>query len=136
MPRKTVWIAGGSIVAIGVLAYLSYHRSPAVTDAAGTLVTTPSVHRADMRNWLADGERGLWIQGGNSEWFYARFSGACRGLNSTNSLVFDTGSSGDINRTTSVVLPEGGRCQMQTFAPSAGPPKDRNADVVPAPQTQ
>jgi len=136
MPRKTVWIAGGSIVAIGVLAYLSYHRAPAVTDAAGTLVTTPSVHRADMRNWLADGERGLWIQGGNSEWFYARFSGACRGLNSTNLLVFDTGSSGDINRTTSVVLPEGGRCQMQTFAPSAGPPKDRNADVVPAPQTQ
>ena len=135
MAKKTVWIVG-SIVAIGVLAYLSYHRGPAVKDAAGSLVTAPSVHRADMRNWLADGERGLWIQGGNSEWFYARFSAACRGLNSTNSLMFDTGSSGDIDRTTSVVLPEGARCQMQTFAPSAGPPKDRNADVVPAPQTQ
>jgi hypothetical protein len=131
-----VWIVGGSIVAIGVLAYLSYHRAPAVRDAAGTFVRAPSVHRADMRNWLADGERGLWIQGGNSEWFYARFSAACRGLNSTNSLVFDTGSSGDIDRTTAVVLPEGGRCQMQTFAPSAGPPTNRNADVVPAPQTQ
>ena len=135
MFRKTVWIAGGLILAIGVLAYLSYHQGPAVKDAAGTFAA-PSVRRTDMRNWLADGERGLWIQGGNSEWFYARFSAACRGLNSTNSLVFDTGSSGDINRTTSVVLPEGGRCQMQTFAPSAGPPKDRNADVVPAPQTQ
>ena len=136
MSRKTVWIISGLILAIGVLAYLSYRQTPAVKDAAGSLVTARSVHRADMRNWLADGERGLWIQGGNSEWFYARFSAACRGLNSTNSLVFDTGPSGAIDRTTSVVLPEGGRCEMQTFAPSAGPPANRNADLVPAPQTQ
>ena len=94
------------------------------------------VSHAQLRNWLADGERGLWIQGGNSEWFYARFSAACHGLNSTNSLVFDTGSSRNIDRTTSVVLPGGGRCGMQTFAPSAGPPKNRNDDVVPQPQTQ
>ena len=136
MSTKKAWIGGGLILAIGVLAYLSYHRAPAVRDAAGTLATAPSVHRADMRNWLADGERGLWVQGGNSEWFYARFSAACRGLNSTNSLVFDTGSSSNIDRTTSVVLPGGGRCEMQTFAPSAGPPKNRDADVVPEPQTQ
>jgi hypothetical protein len=129
-------MAGGLILAIGVLAYLSYQQAPAVKDAAGTLAAAPSVHRADMRNWLADGERGLWIQGGDTEWFYARFSAACHGLNSTNSLAFDTGASGDIDRTTSVILPEGGRCKMQTFAPSAGPPKNRNADVVPAPQTQ
>jgi hypothetical protein len=94
------------------------------------------VSHAQLRNWLADGERGLWIQGDNSEWFYARFSAACHGLHSTNLLVFDTGSSGNIDRTTSVVLPQGGRCKMQTFAPSAGPPKNRNDDVVPQPQTQ
>ena len=94
------------------------------------------VSHAQLRNWLADGERGLWIQGGNSEWFYVRFAGACHGLNSTHSLMFDTGSSGNIDRTTSVVLPRGGRCAMQTFAPSAGPPKNRNADVAPEPQTQ
>ncbi len=136
MSRKTVWIAGGLIVAISVLAYLSYHQSPAVKDAAGTVVAAPLVHHADMRNWLADGERGMWIQGGNSEWFYASFSGACHGLNSTNSLVFDTGPSGDIERTTSVVLPGGGRCEMRTFAPSVGPSKNRNAGVVPEPQAQ
>ena len=135
MSRKTVWIAGGLILAIGVLAYLSYHQGPAVKDAAGTFAA-PSVRHADMRNWLADGERGLWIQGGNSEWFYARFSAACQGLNSTNSLAFDTGSSSNIDRTTLIVLPEGGRCKMQTFAPSGGPPKNRDADVVPEPQTQ
>ena len=135
MSRRKVWIGSGLILAIGVLAYLSYHQSPAVGDAAGTVAATPLVHRADMRNWLADGERGIWIQGANS-WYYASFSGACRGLNSTNSLGFDTGSSGDIERTSRVVLPGGGRCEMRTFAPSAGPSKDRNADVLPQPQTQ
>jgi hypothetical protein len=94
------------------------------------------VSHAQLRNWLADGERGLWIQRSNSRWFYARFSAACHGLNSTNSLVFDTRSSGNIDRTTSVVLPGGARCEMQTFARSGGPPKNRNADVVPQPQTQ
>src|SRR5215472_821147 len=131
MSRKTVWIAGGLILAIGVLAYVSYYRAPVTNDAAGTVVGASSVHRTDMRNWLADGERGLWIQGGNSAWFYARFSAACHGLNSTNSLVFDTGSSDHIDRKSSVVLPGGARCEMQTFAPSAGPPKNRNADVLP-----
>jgi hypothetical protein len=94
------------------------------------------VSHAQLRYWLADGERGLWIQGGNFAWFYARFFAACHGLNSTNSLVFDIGSSGNIDRTTSVLLPEGGRCKMQSFSPSAGPPENRNADVVPEPQSQ
>jgi len=136
MTKKSVWIAGGSILAISVLGYLSYHQTPAVKDAAGTFVAPPFVHRTDMRDWLADGERGIWIQGGNSAWFYARFSGACHGFNSTNSLEFDTGSSDHIDRKSSVVLPGGARCEMQTFAPSAGPPKNRNADVLPQPQQQ
>jgi hypothetical protein len=135
MSTKKAWIGGGLILAIGVFAYLSYHQSQAVRDAAGTIGAAPFVHRTDMRYWLADGERGIWIQGGNS-WYYASFSSACRGLNSTNSLQFDTGSSGNIERTSSVVLPGGGRCEMRTFAPSVGPSKDRNADVVPQPQTQ
>src|SRR3974377_2209122 len=136
MSRRTVWIAGGLIVAIGVLAYMSYHQAPAVRDAAGTLVAAPFVHHADMRNWLADGERGLWIQAGNLEWFYARFSEACHGVNSTNSLVFDTPSSGNIDRKTSVVVPGSGRCTLEGFAPSSGPPRDRNDAVVPEPQEQ
>ena len=94
------------------------------------------VSHAQLRNWLADGVRGLWIQGGNSEWFYARFSAACHGLNSTNSIVFYTGASGNIDRTTSVVMPEGGRCMLRSFAPSGGPPKDRYAGMEPQPQAQ
>jgi hypothetical protein len=38
MPSKTVWIAGGIVVAIGAIAYLSYNKAPAGKDAAGTIV--------------------------------------------------------------------------------------------------
>jgi hypothetical protein len=133
MNISTAWRATAVIAA---LATAPLNVTLAAWNPPGAAGAAAFVHHADMRNWLADGERGLWIQAGNLEWFYARFSAACHGVNSTNSLVFDTGSSGDIDRTTSVVLPEGGRCQMQTFAPSGGPPANRNADVVPAPQTQ
>ena len=107
----------------------------AASNPAGAAGAATFVHHADLRNWLADGERGLWIQAGN-EWFYARFSEACRGVNSTNSLVFDTQLSGNIDRTTSVVMPEGGRCMLRSFAPSGGPPKDRYAGMEPQPQAQ
>jgi hypothetical protein len=107
----------------------------AASNPAGAAGAAAFVHHADLRNWVADGERGLWIQAGN-EWFYARFSEACRGVNSTNSLVFDTQLSGNIDRTTSVVMPGGGRCGLRTFAPSAGPPQDHYADVEPQPQAQ
>jgi hypothetical protein len=81
-----------------------------------------------MRGWLADGERGLWIQMGSLKWFYARLTGRFPGLDSPNSLAFDTRASG--HRTISVVVPGRGRCIVQSFAPSTGPAKDRNAKVV------
>jgi hypothetical protein len=109
--------------------------SVAASNPAGAAGAATFVHHADLRNWVADGDRGLWIQAGN-EWFYARFSEACRGLNSTNSLVFDTQLSGNIDRTTSVLMPGGGRCVLRSFAPSGGPPQDRYAGVEPQPQAQ
>jgi hypothetical protein len=44
-----VWIVGGLVVAIGAIAYLSYHKSPAGNDAAGTIVEAKRA-RADGTN--------------------------------------------------------------------------------------
>jgi hypothetical protein len=49
MASKTVWIVGGLVVAIGAIAYLSYHKAPAGTDAAGTIVEAKRAH-ADGTN--------------------------------------------------------------------------------------
>lgn len=123
-------------VVVSALVTAPLNVTVAASNPAGAAGAATFVHHADLRNWLADGERGLWIQAGNGEWFYARFSEACRGLNSTNSLVFDTQTSRNIDRTTAVVLPGGARCALRSFAPSGGPPADRYADVEMQPQTQ
>ncbi|MGA7824147.1 MAG: hypothetical protein WCA14_08135, partial [Steroidobacteraceae bacterium] len=38
MTSKTLWIAGGIAVAIGVVAYVGYNAMPAGNDGAGTIV--------------------------------------------------------------------------------------------------
>ena len=79
---------------------------------------------------------GVHLASGASLSSRARFTGVCHGLNSTNSLVFDTRASGNIDRTSSVVVPGVGRCLVRSLAPCGGPPKNRNADVVLEPQAQ
>jgi hypothetical protein len=49
MASKTVWIAGGIVVAIGVVAYVAFKPGPANTDAAGTIVEAKRA-RADGTN--------------------------------------------------------------------------------------
>jgi hypothetical protein len=87
-------------------------------------------NRAEMINWLADGEHGLWIQVRDLKWFYAVFTGVCQGVSSTNSLVFNTPASGTIDRTSSVTVPAVGLCRLRSLVPSRGPPEKRNVDVI------
>jgi hypothetical protein len=123
-------------IAIAALA-----MAPLTMAAADPVSGAPSagvrfLDRAEMRDWLADGERGIWIQMRTLRWFYARLTGRCPGLDSTNSLAFDTRASDRLDRMTSVLVPGHGSCRVQTFAPSVGPAKDRNAKVVLQPQAQ
>jgi len=111
--------------------------SATVAKANGTVgEAAPFVNRSEMLMWLADGERGLWIQARNLRWVYARFSGICHGVSATNSLVFETGESGKIGRHSSILLPGHLRCAVQTLTRSEGPPMDRNVAVELQPQTQ
>jgi len=115
--------------------------SPMATAVAGPYLTdvdstTTFLSHAQLRDWLADGERGLWVQAIDLRWFYARFTHACHGLTATNSLSFDTRGSDTIDSRSAVVVPGSGRCTVLSFLPSTGPPKSRNAAVVMQPQAQ
>jgi uncharacterized protein DUF6491 len=132
MSISSTWCMSAAVAVLAAGSFTVAVAEPVAADAS----TTVFVNHAQMREWLADGERGLWIQAGNLKWFYARFNGVCHGLNSTNSVVFDTRASGNIDRATSVVVPGRGRCTVQTFTASGGPPKKRNADVAWQPQAQ
>ena len=133
MTTWRVWRASAAF-AVLVLAGLTMNLRESAADTAPT--ASPSVSHADMLNWLADGQTGLWIQAGNSKWFYARFANICPGLQSTNSLVFETGASNRIDRTSSIFVSGQRRCKVQTLIASDGPPKNRNAGVLMQPQTQ
>jgi hypothetical protein len=115
--------------------------SPPSATVAGTYLadvdsSATFLDRARLRDWLADGERGLWIQAVDLSWFYARFARACHGLRATNSLLFDTRGADTIDSRSAVVVPGSGRCTVLSFVPSDGPPKNRNADVALQPQAQ
>ena len=115
--------------------------SPMATAVAGPYLTdvdstTTFLSHAQLRDWLADGERGLWVQAIDLRWFYARFTHACHGLTATNSLSFDTRGSDTIDSRSAVVVPGSGRCTVLSFLPSPGPPKSRSAAVVMQPQAQ
>ena len=137
MTRATATRSGltcAPIAALATIAAPSLTVADSYAAAAGpSAVVLP---HSDMRLWLADGEHGLWIQAGNLRWFYVRFAGRCHGLGATNSLAFDTGASGNISRSSAVVVRGGGRCAVQNVAASGGPPKNRNAGVAPEPQSQ
>jgi hypothetical protein len=111
----------------------SVSADPALSPPA---TRVPPLDRAEMRNWLADGEKGIWIQMRNLRWFYARLTGGCPGLASTNSLSFGTDRTGHLDRMTSVVVPERGSCRVARLSPSTGPARDRNVKVVLQPQSQ
>ena len=133
MSTLRVWRASAAF-AVLVVAGLTMNVRESAADPAPTAAR--SVSHADMRNWLADGQAGLWIQAGNSRWFYARLASLCPGLESTNWLVFETGASNTIDRTSSISVSGQGRCKVQTLVPSNGPPKNRYAGLLLQPQTQ
>ena len=123
-----------AVVAI-TLALSPLGTSIAETSGDGFASTAAFLNHSRLHDWLADGERGLWVQADDLRWFYARFAHACHGL-ATNSVQFDTRGSGHIDSGSAVIVPGSGRCAVLNFVPSRGPPKDRNADVVPMPQAQ
>jgi hypothetical protein len=107
---------------IAMLASVPMTVTIAEPNPTAVRATAAFVNRAEMIKWVADGELGLWIQARDLKWFYARFTGVCQGVSSTNSLMFNTGASGNIDRTSSVTVPAGGRCRLRSLVPSGGPP--------------
>jgi hypothetical protein len=128
--------AVGATIILTVLASVPMSATVAEARPVTAPAGTAAVNRTEMINWLADGELGLWIQTLSLKWFYLRFTGSCHGVNQTNSITFDTNGSGNIDRTSSVIVPGTGRCRLHSVAPSGGPPEGRYDNVVLRPQDQ
>lgn len=85
-------------------------------------ISIPFANHGGIRNWEADRDQGLWVQDSRRNWYYAKLMGPCIGLDFALSIGFDTRPMGTLDRFSSIVVPREGRCAIQSFAPSEGPP--------------
>lgn len=81
-----------------------------------------------IRNWRADRDRGIWIEGRRGEWYYGTFIGPCRDLDFALSIGVDTRGVSRLDKFASILV-RGERCQLASFVTSAPPPskKERKA---------
>jgi hypothetical protein len=88
--------------------------------------------RDGITTWQADGERGIWVQGPNRQWYYGKFMSTCIGLDfAENRLGFNTEPNGDFDKFSYVEVPGPfhERCPLTSLVTSNGPPtaKERKA---------
>lgn len=87
----------------------------------------PFVAHGGIRDWEADKTRGLWVQDAHRNWYYAKLLSPCFGLDFATRLGFDTHPMGTFDRFSSIVVPQEGRCTVQSVVPSDGPPRKHKA---------
>lgn len=74
-----------------------------------------------IRNWQADRDRGIWIEGRRGEWYYGTFAGICRDVDFAQAIGVETRGAGRLDKFASIVV-RGERCMLSSFVTSAAPP--------------
>src|SRR5690606_32661697 len=78
----------------------------------GALVSGPEAsipfanQRSTIREWQADGVHGIWVQDVHRNWYYGKFHASCFGLDFANVVGFRTGSTGRLDRFSSIEVPD------------------------------
>lgn len=83
---------------------------------------------SSIRNWQADRDRGIWVEGRRGEWFYGSFAGICRDVDFAQAIGVETRGAGRLDKFASIIV-RGERCMLSSFVTSAPPPTkaERNA---------
>ena len=88
-----------------------------------TEASIPFVDHGGIRDWHADGDRGLWVQDIHRNWYYATLLGPCIGLDFATAIGFVTRPPGSFDRFSTILVPREGRCPVVSFVRSDGPPQ-------------
>src|SRR5262245_61333602 len=104
-------------IGVGVLvAVLGASSANARVDAS-----IPFANHGGINDWQANGNKGIWVQAANRQWYYATFfGGECFGLDTAPRVGFVTEVTGEFNRWSSIIVPHQmqPRCRLATFEPS------------------
>ena len=86
----------------------------------------PFANHGGIRDWAADGDRGLWVQDLHRQWYYAKLMAPCIGLNFAQRIGFDTHPHDRFDHFSSIIVPGTGRCALESLRTSATPPSKQS----------
>jgi hypothetical protein len=117
-PRSGLCVAlGAALLAAAGAAYAS--------EVAAPDVSIPFANHGGIRDWKADRDQGVWVQDVHRKWYYAKLMGTCIGLDFAQTIGFDTHPLGRFDQFSSIFVPGGGRCAVQSFTASGEPPRGK-----------
>lgn len=118
MESHSLWVPGA--LATLLLAGCAANSSSIPRAATKPAITTgqdAQLTRYRVRNWSAPDNHTLIVESYDGTQYKGETLGPCQGLDFTSRLSFrNRGGFADIDRFTSVVLPDGTTCQFQSFS--------------------
>ncbi|MDB5687852.1 MAG: hypothetical protein JWR77_2441 [Rhizorhabdus sp.] len=106
-----------SSILAGALLSTAAVAAPALQEAR-----IPFADHGAIRNWQADGDSALYLQGDGSQWYHATTMGVCRDLAFAETIGFQAGGIGDFDRFSTLIV-RGQRCPVASVVKSGPPPK-------------
>lgn len=118
-------LTGGAVLLAGASA--SANPTPAAAERPlGVEASIPFANTTGIRNFKADGDNALWIEGRRGEWYRAELFGPCIGLNHSMKVGFVTRGTNTLDRFGQVLV-DGSKCQISSLVTSAAPPAKAKA---------
>jgi hypothetical protein len=110
---------------------------PAVAATPNTPLPEASIPfaRRNIFNWVADGEKGIWVQAIGRQWYYGTFLSPCYGLPFREGVAFRFGPSGELDKWGAVIVRRSPVCVFRSFTASDGPPQAKKKTKPPAATT-
>jgi hypothetical protein len=136
-------LGAASFVPVGFVPSAGAHTTatPSEGSAAAADATTglgqpreaslPFLRHGAVRDWRADGDKGLWVQSNGRRWYYASFLFPCTGLRFADTIGFESDAADRLDRWSRVRVPGGlalgSSCTLRSFTEDEGPPQRRAA---------
>jgi hypothetical protein len=120
------WLATGAHATTSP-ASLASSESAASAREPAPYVSIPFANHGGIRDWRADDNRSLWIEGRSGQWYYAEMFGPCFGLNFAERIGFVTAPYGSFDRWSSVIV-DGQKCTIGSLRLSDPPAKLSRGD--------
>ena len=89
--------------------------------ALGVEASIPFADSVGIRDFRPDGDKALWIQGQDRQWYRAELMSKCWGLDYALKVGFVTRGVGSLDKFGQILV-DGSKCQISSLTTSAPPP--------------